>query len=209
MTITEEKEQVAKPRSDAVFWAVMAGVIVLLVLGVVFFQRFGSDPSITASPLIGEPLPDVTVPYLEEPGEFSFTGLEGDIAVVNFWASWCFGCRQEHDALVAGAREYEQFDVTFVGVNYQDNSLERAVGFLDELGRSEQTIYVRDVGSRTALEFGVLGLPETFFVDRTGTIVGKVSGPVNAQLLFDTIDKILLGQTIGQVKTGEVENRSD
>ena len=66
---------------------------------------------------------------------------------------------------------------------------------------------MRDEGSRTALEFGVLGLPETFFVDRNGTIVGKVTGPVNSQLLVETIDKILLGETIGEVKTGEVENR--
>ena len=65
--------------------------------------------------------------YLEEPGTFSFADVEGDIVVVNFWASWCFGCRQEHDALVSAAAEYDPFGVSFVGVNYQDNSLERAV----------------------------------------------------------------------------------
>lgn len=196
-------------RGDTLFWAVMAAVIVVLVIGVVLSRRFGSDPTVTASPLIGKHVPKVTVPYLEDDAEFSFDDFDGDIVVVNFWASWCFGCRQEHAALVSAAAEYADFAVTFVAVNYQDVTVARAVGFLDELGRSPETIYVRDEGSRTALEFGVLGLPETFFVARDGTVVGKVTGPVTGQLLVETLDKILLGQTVGQVKTGEVENRSE
>ena len=83
------------------------------------------------------------------------------------------------------------------------------VAFLDELGRSEQTIYVDDDRSRASLEFGVLGVPETFFIDRDGTIVAKVSGPVDLSLLTATLDAILLGQAadLGEVTTGEVENR--
>jgi len=193
---------------DGLFWVLMAAVIVLLVLGVVISRRFGSDPTITASPLIGKPVPLVTVPYLEEPGGLVIADLEGQIVVVNFWASWCFGCRQEHPALLSAAEEYDNFGVTFVAVNYQDNTVGRAIGFLDEVGRGEHTVYVRDEGSRTALEFGVLGLPETFFVNREGVVVGKVSGPITGRLLVETLDKILLGQTIGQVTTGEVENRA-
>lgn len=193
---------------EALFWVLMAAVIVLLVLGVVVSRRFGSDPTITASPLIGKPVPLVTVPYLEELGDLAIADLEGQIVVVNFWASWCFGCRQEHPALLSAAEEYDNFGVTFVAVNYQDNTVGRAVGFLDEVGRGEHTVYVRDEGSRTALEFGVLGLPETFFVSREGVVVGKVSGPITGRLLVETLDKILLGQTIGQVTTGEVENRA-
>lgn len=194
-------------RNNATFWVVIVVVIAALVVGVALTRRFGSDPTITASPLIGKTLPAMTIEYLEEPGSFETASLNGDISVINFWASWCFGCRQEHDALTSVAEAYSPFGVTFVGVNYQDRSHERAVGFLDELGRSDATIYVRDEGSRTALEFGVLGLPETFFVDQNGTVVGKVSGPVNEALLIDTIEKIRLGQLVGQKTTGEVENR--
>ena len=196
-------------RSDAIFWLVMGAVVTILVIGVALSQRFGADPTITASPLIGRAMPEATVAYLEQPGEFTTADLSGEIAVINFWASWCFGCRQEHAALVSAAEGYEPFGVSFLAVNYQERSEARALAFLDELGRSRNTIYVRDVGSRTALEFGVLGLPETFFVDRNGVVVGKVSGPINGQLLVETIDKILLGETIGQVHTGEVENRAD
>jgi cytochrome c biogenesis protein CcmG/thiol:disulfide interchange protein DsbE len=194
-------------RRDWLFWALMGAAVVVLVLGVVVSRRFGSDPTITSSPLIGKPVPQVTVAYLESEGRFDTSELDGDIAVINFWASWCFGCRQEHQALLAGAEAYSELGVTFLGINYQDRRRAPAIDFLDEVGRGENTLYLRDEGSRTAVEFGVLGLPETFFVDRDGTVVGKVSGPINGQLLTDTLNRILLGETIGQVKTGEVENR--
>jgi cytochrome c biogenesis protein CcmG/thiol:disulfide interchange protein DsbE len=132
--------------------------------------------------------------------------LQGDIVVVNFWASWCAPCRSEHPALTAAATDYADFGTTFVAVNYQDTP-ERAERFLDELGRSNATIYAVDEGSATAFQWGVLGLPETFFVDRTGVVVGKVSGPITYDLLAATIDRILLGETIGDITTGDVENR--
>ncbi len=206
--MTDREPGVRQARGEALFWVLMAAVIVLLVLGVVISRRFGSDPTITASPLIGKPVPPVTVPYLEELGDLAIADLEGQIVVINFWASWCFGCRQEHPALLSAAEDFNDFGVTFVAINYQDNTVGRAIGFLDEVGRGEHTVYVRDERSRTALEFGVLGLPETFFVDRAGVVVGKVSGPITGRLLVETLDKILLGQTIGQVTTGEVENRA-
>ena len=194
-------------RGNAAFWVLILAVVAALVVGVALSRQFGSDPSLTASPLIGKPFPAVTLPYLEKPRSLVMRDLSPDILVVNFWASWCFGCRQEHAALTSAAELYESAGVSFIGVNYQDRSVESGVDFLDELGRSPATHYVRDERSRTAFEFGVLGLPETFFVDRQGTIVGKVSGPVTGDLLAATIEKILLGQAIGQVDTGEVENR--
>ena len=171
-----------------------------------FSQRFGSDPALQASPVIGQTVASVEVPLLEVEGALDFEDLRGDIIVVNFWASWCFNCRVEHEALVAAAADYADLGVTFVGVNHQDQR-DNAVAFLDELGRSPQTLYVEDVGSRIALEFGILGLPETYFVDRDGTIVGRVIGPVTYPLVSETIDAIVLGEDVGVFKTGEVENR--
>ncbi len=190
------------------FWIVVGVGLVVIVLGVVFSRRFGTDPTLTASPLIGQPAPDITLPLLEEDGDFSFSDLEGNVAVVNFWASWCLNCRVEHDALAFGADQYEDLGVTFVGALVQDQP-SNGSRFLDELGRSEPTIYVDDDRSRASLEFGVLGVPETFFIDRDGTIVAKVSGPVDLSLLTATLDAILLGEgaNLGEVTTGEVENR--
>lgn len=200
------REPGTQQQSSLLFWLAVLAAGAVMVIGVVFSQRFGSDPQLQDSPLIGQPVASAEVPYLEFEGVLDLDDLRGDIIVVNFWASWCFNCRVEHEALVAGADQFADLDVTFVGVNHQDQKA-NAIGFLDELGRSRQTIYVEDVGSRLALEFGILGLPETFFVDRQGTIVGKVTGPVSPQLITDTIDAIVLGEDIGVVKTGEVENR--
>ncbi len=189
--------------------AVLVVGIVVIVLGIIFTDRFGSDPTLVASPLIGEPAADVTLETLDGDETFELSETQGDIVVVNFWASWCLACRTEHEALVQAAATYaDDFDVSFVGVLIQDQaSAGRA--WLDELGRSPEFVYVVDDRSRASLEFGVLGVPETFFIDRDGTIVGKVSGPVNGPLLAQTIEAIALGQTadLGVVKTGEVENR--
>jgi cytochrome c biogenesis protein CcmG/thiol:disulfide interchange protein DsbE len=203
-------EPASQRRSGSgLFWALLAAAVVVVVVGVAFASRFGVDPDLTASPLIGTPTPDVTIPYLESDESLQLRDLDGDIVVVNFWASWCTGCRQEHEALVVAADAYEELGVTFVGVNYQDQP-GRAVAFLDDLGRSPATHYVEDVGSRTAVHFGVLGLPETFFIGRDGIVAGKVSGPLTAPLLINTLDRMLVGEDIsGEVKTGEVENLGD
>lgn len=187
-------------------WVVIAAGVAFLVLAVIFAGRFGSDPSLTASPLIGEPAPTTPISLVDETGSVSVADHLGDIVIVNFWASWCGGCRSEHAALTQAADAYAGFDTTFIAVNYQD-APERAEAFLDELGRSDATTYVFDKGSETAFEWGVLGLPETFFIDRDGVVVAKVSGPVTYGLLTETIDQIILGEVVGEITTGEVENR--
>jgi cytochrome c biogenesis protein CcmG/thiol:disulfide interchange protein DsbE len=197
----------SRRRQGAAYWLVVLAALSVVVVGVAFSGRFGADPQVVASPLIGRPVPDISVPFLDVPeSEMDLTALRGEIVVVNFWASWCLSCRVEHDALVAAAAQLDELGVVFVGVNHQDQP-DNAQAFLDELGRSPQTLYLEDVGSRLAFEFGVLGLPETFFVDREGNVVGKVTGPVSHDLLITTVDAIILGEDIGVVKTGEVENR--
>lgn len=187
-------------------WIAIAGIAVFFAVAIVIASRFGSDPSLSASPLIGKPAPTAPVALADGSGFVSISDFHGDIVVVNFWASWCLGCREEHDALTRAASDYESFGTTFVAINYQD-SPGNARAFLDELGTSPTTVYARDEGSTTAFEWGVLGLPETFFVDRDGVVVGKVSGPLTYGLLSLTIEDIILGKAIGDVTTGEVENR--
>lgn len=197
----------AEPRfGSRLIWVVIGVGLIVVVLGVVFAGRFGSDPTVSASPLIGTPAPEVTVAAFNGEGVVNLVDYRGDIVVVNFWASWCLGCRQEHAALVAAADQYRELGVTFIGINYQDGA-GQADAFLDELGRGDDYVYATDEGSRTAFEFGVLGLPETFFIDRDGTVVAKVSGPVSYELLTRTLDAILLGRAVDSITTGDVENR--
>ncbi len=191
---------------ERITWLAIGGVAAFVALAIVLAGQFGSDPSLTSSPLIGQPAPAEPVVLADGSGTVSISDLSGEIVVVNFWASWCLACRDEHEALVRAASDYADFGTTFVAVNYQDQP-DRAAAYLQELGTSPETIYAVDEGSSTAFAWGVLGLPETFFVDRDGVVVGKVSGPVSYGLVARTIDQIILGEAVGEITTGEVENR--
>jgi cytochrome c biogenesis protein CcmG/thiol:disulfide interchange protein DsbE len=188
-------------------WVLVGVGLLVIVFGAVFASRFNRDPDMVASPMIGRRAPAVAMPYLESDGQLALVDLQGDIVVVNFWASWCIGCRTEHEALAAAAAAYAGSDISFVGVLHQDRP-GPGIAFLDEFGRAEQFDYVIDEGSRAGIGFGVLGLPQTFFLDRSGTIVGQVNGPVDFGMLVNTLDAILLGRTIDPVtETGDMENR--
>jgi cytochrome c biogenesis protein CcmG/thiol:disulfide interchange protein DsbE len=197
----------AERSSGLLFWGVVAGGIAVMVLGIIFAGRFNADITLTASPLIDEQVSDVSIRYLDSEEEFRLTDFAGDIVIVNFWASWCLNCRVEHEALNQAAAGYDDLGVTFVGIAYKDDE-EASQAFLAELGRGDPYVYGVDEGSRVAVEFGVLGLPETFFIDRDGIIRGKVSGPLSTEFLNQTIEAIALGEAIDpQTITGEVENR--
>jgi cytochrome c biogenesis protein CcmG/thiol:disulfide interchange protein DsbE len=188
-------------------WVAIGIGALVIIFGAVFASRFHRDPDMVVSPMIGRPAPPFAMPYLERQGELALSDLQGDIVVVNFWASWCIGCRTEHESLVTAAADYAGSDVSFVGILHQDRD-ETGIGFLDEFGRGEPFAYVVDDGSRAGIGFGVLGLPQTFFVDRSGTIVGQVNGPVNYAMLANTLDAILFGRTVDPVtETGDLENR--
>jgi cytochrome c biogenesis protein CcmG/thiol:disulfide interchange protein DsbE len=187
--------------------AIIAAVVALASIGVgaVFGSRLTTDPTLVDSPLIGRPAPDITLPALEGPGEVSLGALRGQVVVVNFWASWCVACREEHAALVAAAQQYRDAGVTFVGVDHQD-SVSSAVAFLDELGRGgENYRYVTDPGSRAALEFGLFGVPETFVLDRDGTIVAKITGGTTYPLLAGVLDAVIAGEQPGAQTGGPVQ----
>jgi cytochrome c biogenesis protein CcmG/thiol:disulfide interchange protein DsbE len=193
-------------RGGKMVWAAIAAAIGFMLLAVIFASRFGGDPSISTSPLIGQPAPTAPVALLDGTGEISLADYPKDVIVVNYWASWCLSCRGEHPALLQAAADYEDEDVTFISINYQDTQ-RNAVAWLDDLGWSEETVYAVDIGSETAFSWGVLGIPETFFVDREGSVVGKVSGPVTYSLVARTLDQIIEGESVGDIKTGDVENR--
>tara|TARA_R110002051_G_scaffold108532_1_gene181242 strand:+ start:6824 stop:7393 length:570 start_codon:yes stop_codon:yes gene_type:complete len=181
-------------------------VVVSVGIGALFGARLDRNPALVSTPLIGQLASERTVPDLEKDDEVSLDDLRGKVVVVNFWASWCVPCREEHPALTAAAAAYRDAGVEFIGVVYQDRP-PNAIGFLDELGRGgENYRYVTDPESRLAIDFGVFGVPETFFIDESGTIAAKISGASTLPLLSGVLDEMLAGGTpTPSTNTGPVQ----
>lgn len=179
-----------------------------VILAVVLASRFGGDPGLVDSPLIGQPAPQFDLPSLDGRDRLSLDAMEGEIVVVNFFASWCLECRNEHSDLVATANAFADRGVRFVQIGYQEDPAE-SLQYLQEAGTSPSTAYLADPGSRTAIAFGVFGIPETFFIDSGGTVVGKIVGQADALILGATIDTIIQGGTPGQTITGDTQQRPE
>lgn len=179
-----------------------------IVLAVVLASRFGADPGLVDSPLIDQPAPEFDLPTLDGQDRLSLVDLQGDIVVVNFFASWCLECRNEHSDLVATSNAFADRGVSFVQIGYQEDPME-SLRYLEEAGTSPSTAYLADPGSRTAISYGVFGIPETFFIDSGGTVVGKIVGQADALILGATIDTIIQGGTPGQTITGDTQQRPE
>lgn len=179
-----------------------------VAFAVVLASRFGTDPGLVDSPLLGEPAPTFSLSPLEGGEPIALASLEGEIVVLNFFASWCLECRNEHDALTSTANAFADEGVTFVQVGYQE-SPPASLDYLDQAGRSEAALYLADPGSRTAIAYGVFGIPETFFIDTDGVVVGKIIGESDALTLGATIDAIKRGESPGQSVTGDTQQRPE
>lgn len=183
-------------------WLGVGVAVATVLFGVVLASRFGSDPGLVPSPLIGEPAPGFSLPTLDGRSNVDLIDLDREIIVVNFFASWCLQCRAEHDDLVATANAFSDRGVQFVQISYQESPAQ-SLEYLDQVGASETTLYLADPGSRAAIAYGVFGIPETFFIDSAGIVVGKIVGESDALIIGATIDSILSGEQPGQTVTGD------
>lgn len=167
-------EAPAERRGGFRLWMLVPALGAAAVLAVFLLGLQRPDVNVLPSPLIDRPVPDFTLPPLREgqPG-LSKADLDAPgVKLVNVWASWCGPCRVEHDQLM----ELEGRGLTLHGINYKDEPA-NAAGFLDELG-DPFALVGADTTGRTGIEFGVYGVPETFVVDGSGTIVYKHVGPI-------------------------------
>ncbi len=179
-------------------WVPWVGIALVVVFGGFLAGRIGLSETVPASPLIGTEAPSMALPLLESEGEVRLTDFPGEIVVANFWASWCTPCREEHPVFVAAADLYAGKGVRFVAINHEDPG-DRRFEFLDTYGRSEHQFIVEDPDSRAGIEFGVFGLPETFFIDGDGVIVGRVAGAIDLPTLVDFISQIQAGEQPGAI----------
>jgi cytochrome c biogenesis protein CcmG/thiol:disulfide interchange protein DsbE len=156
---------------------VFAGFVGLALVGM-----FREDPESLPSAREGQPAPPVVLQ--DFPGKDSFddaTLRDGNVKLVNYWASWCAPCRAEHPTLESLAAE----GVPIYGVNYKDQQ-DNAAAFLDELG-DPYTAIGRDEKGRMALDWGLYGVPETYVIDGQGKIVLRFAGPLTGSVLEKTL----------------------
>lgn len=154
--------------------------LVVLPVGWLLFTGLGRDPRLIPSPLVGRAMPAFAGTTLEG-DEFSSTDLAGKPAVVNFWASYCIpACVDEHPVLLDLAARHGG-DLQMVGV-LVDNTPDDARGFLARYGQVSWPNMLNVDGSIT-IDFGVIGPPETFFVDARGIVVARHVGPLTAEVV--------------------------
>ena len=150
--------------------------------GLLLAGMLRDDPDGLPSAYAGKPAPALSVTALGDGPVLSDALLRAPgVKVVNFWASWCAPCRAEHPRLM----EIAALGVPVYGVNYKDKPGD-ALGLLDELGNPFAAMGA-DASGRMGLDWGLYGVPETFVIDGTGTVVVRFAGPITRAEMARTI----------------------
>ncbi|MDQ0349882.1 DsbE family thiol:disulfide interchange protein [Ancylobacter vacuolatus] len=183
-----EEATAGRPRRSRLL--VLLPLVAFLALAALFYGRlFSGDPSRVPSALIGRQAPAIDLPALEGltregqpvPGLTS-AALKGEVTVLNVFASWCVPCRDEHPFLVELSK---MPGFRLVGLNYKDDAA-NARRFLGRFGNPYAAVGV-DANGRTAIDWGVYGVPETFVIGKDGRIAYKYIGPIDAQGLKERL----------------------
>jgi len=156
------------------------------------------DPKDIPSPLPGRATPEFSLAVFAE-GEGDqrraagdtarLAEHSGDVVVLNFWASWCLACRDEHADLSTVAESYAEKGVQFYGLLYNDTPA-NGRRWIGEMG-GQSYPSLEDPRTRTAIDYGLYGVPETFFIGRDGRVAYKHVGPVSAAMLAHKLDSLL------------------
>jgi cytochrome c biogenesis protein CcmG/thiol:disulfide interchange protein DsbE len=140
-------------------------------------MREGISSDMLPSAREGQPAPAVVLTQLGEGAPFTDATLrEGGVKLVNYWASWCAPCRLEHPILM----EIAASGVPVYGINYKDDPA-KALAFMAELGNPYAAIGA-DASGRTALDWGLYGVPETYVIDADGVIRLRFAGPITHEI---------------------------
>lgn len=161
----------------------IAPPLIFAALAALFYVGMNrEDPDALPSAIAGNPAPPVSLTDLGEGPTFTDETLRSPgVKLVNYWASWCAPCRAEHPNLTELAQE----GVPIYGINYKDKP-GNALEFLGELG-NPYTAMGADPTGRTALDWGLYGVPETYVIDGEGRIVLRFAGPITQAVLEKTI----------------------
>ncbi len=164
-------------------------LIAFIALAGLMLFGLTNDPKLIPSPFIGKPAPPFTLPRLYKPNEtVSVDDMKGKVWMLNLWASWCASCRAEHKVL---SRLIKKEKIPVIGLNYKDYGVEEygndALKWLEILGNPYDAVVV-DKEGMAGIDWGVVGVPETFVMDKKGIVRYKFTGPVYQK----AVDEILV-----------------
>lgn len=161
---------------------VLPPVVFAAVAGLFLAGMQRDDPNTLPTALKGREAPAMALePFAEKPVLTNEALRQGEVTLVNFWASWCAPCRAEHPQLMQLSAE----GVPVYGINYKDTE-EKGRAFIEGLG-DPYALAGADPNGRTGIDWGVYGSPETFVIDGQGRIVLRFAGPITPEILEQTI----------------------
>lgn len=176
-----QSDSAARPPSRRA--AMLAPLVLFAALIALFAVGLTLNPREVPSPLIGKPVPQFDLPPVKgRTLGLASRDLQGEVSIVNVFASWCVACRDEHPIFMDLRKRGV---VPIHGLDYKDKP-DDAVRWLAELG-DPYTRTGADLDGRVAIDWGVYGVPETFLIDREGRIAYKHIGPVTPQVMRDKL----------------------
>jgi cytochrome c biogenesis protein CcmG/thiol:disulfide interchange protein DsbE len=175
-----------RPRT-ALWVALGIGVVIALLVGVLA-TRDPASTRLVKSPLVGKLVPDISKPSINNEGDFSLREQRGKWVLVNFFATWCQPCQEEHDDLVRfAAAHQERGDAIVVSVVFSDETSDVRRYFAQ---RGGDWPVVSDADGAIATDFGVARVPESYLIAPSGLVVGKVTGGVQFAYLQAQLSKL-------------------
>ena len=164
-----------------------AAVLAIVVVVVALTVNVATPTAPVTTPIVGRPAPAFDLETLDGQ-RIALADLRGSAVVLNFWASWCIPCREEAPLLTAADRTYRPRGLRVLGVVYQD-SASSASDFMTRYGQTYPGLL--DPDGRTAIDYGVFGIPETFFIDPDGIVRARQVGVVTADELDRQVEAML------------------
>lgn len=166
-------------------WKISLPIVFFLVLVALLAFGLKNDPRVVPSVLIDKPVPEFTLANLHTGEQVATEAMQGEVWVLNIWASWCAGCLEEHPYLNELSKTDLGVPWSLVGFNYKDTDLE-AKAWLNKHEDPYHQI-ITDPSGRTGIDFGVYGVPETFVIDKKNRIRHKHIGPLTPEDIENTI----------------------
>ena len=149
-------------------------LILFFIIGV-FFIGLNRDVNYNTNSLIGKKISNINIEHFEDKTFYKETDLKkNNYTLINFWASWCAPCRDEHPLLIRLSKEK---NLKILGINFKDKK-KQAETFLNDLGNPYHLL-AKDVQGKHSVIFGVYGIPESILINKDLIILKKFVGPLS------------------------------